>query len=364
MKIVVTGTRGIPNILGGVETHCEELFPRVVKEGDIEIVLIRRKCYVNDTLQSYQGIILDDITTPQLKAFEAIIHTFKAVFLARFKYHADILHVHAIGPALAIPFARLLGLKVVFTHHGFDYDREKWGKMAKLILRLGEYMGVKFANRIVSISSVITDKIKRDYHKENIDLIYNGVPSPHFIKDADYLNQLNIYPEKYIFAMGRFVPEKNFDDLIIAFSSLKKQGYQLVIAGDNMIEDSYSKSLKEKAKDAGVILTGFIKGKPLYSLLSHARGFVLPSSHEGLPISLLEAMSYGLPVIVSDIPANKAVGLPDECYFPVRDIGSLQEKMEKLVSDPVKTVEYKMDAYNWDTIAKQLVHVYRSMITV
>jgi hypothetical protein len=126
-KIVVTGTRGIPNILGGVETHCEELFPRIVQE-DFDVTVIRRKNYIRDNLNDFRGVHLIDVVTPQKKSFEAIIHTFKAILVVKFKYHADMIHIHAVGPALLTPFARLIGLKVVFTHHGADYEREKWGK--------------------------------------------------------------------------------------------------------------------------------------------------------------------------------------------------------------------------------------------
>ena len=138
MKVVVTGTRGIPNILGGVETHSEELFPRIAQKC-IDITIIRRKSYVHDSLQEYQGVKLTDIETPKRKSFEAIIHTFKAILKAK-SLHADIVHIHAIGPALLTPLARLLGMKVVFTHHGPDYDRDKWGKAAKVMLKTGEWM--------------------------------------------------------------------------------------------------------------------------------------------------------------------------------------------------------------------------------
>lgn len=153
MKVVVTGTRGIPNILGGVETHCEELFPRMVQK-DIDITIVRRKSYVHDSLAEYQGVKLVDITTPKKKSLEAVIHTFKAILKAR-SLHADIVHIHAIGPALLTPLARLLGMQVVFTHHGPDYDRDKWGVAAKTMLKLGERMGVMFANEVIVISEVI-----------------------------------------------------------------------------------------------------------------------------------------------------------------------------------------------------------------
>ena len=153
MKIVVTGTRGIPNIMGGVETHCEELFPRIAARG-YDVTVIRRKSYVHDTLHEWTGVKLVDVETPKKKSFEAIIHTFRAINKAK-KLGTDVLHIHAIGPALLVPYAKLLGMKVVFTHHGPDYDRDKWGFAAKTMLKLGESMGCKFADHVIVISDVI-----------------------------------------------------------------------------------------------------------------------------------------------------------------------------------------------------------------
>ena len=343
MKIVVIGTRGIPDILGGVETHCEELFPRIAKKN-VDITLIRRKSYIHDSLTEFQGVKLVDIETPKKKSFEAIIHTFKAILKAN-SLHADIVHIHAIGPALLTPLARLLGMKVVFTHHGPDYDRDKWGFAAKTMLRLGERMGCMFANEVIVISEVINDILVRKYGRKNCHLIYNGVPTPDKIDSIDYLSEVGVEPCKYVFAMGRFVPEKNF--------------HQLIRATD--FEDDYSKKLKSLAKENGVILTGFIKGTKLHELLTHARCFVLPSSHEGLPIALLEAMSYDLPVIVSNIPANLEVGLAFDCYFQTGNEKQLQEKLQKNLVQDFCPVHYFMDEYNWDRIAEQVVSVYRNM---
>ena len=357
MKIVVTGTRGIPNILGGVETHCEELFPLIASEK-YDVTIIRRTSYTLDTLTEYKGIKLIDIDMPKRKAFEAIIHTIKAILKAK-QLKADILHVHAIGPALAIPLARLLGLKVVFTHHGPDYNRERWGKIAKFMLRLGERIGAKYANEVIVISEVINTILKEKYNRTNAHLIHNGVPAPNFIYDTNYLDELGVSPNKYIFAMGRFVPEKHFHLLIEAFSSLKnKDGYRLVLAGDSNFNDGYSRELKVTARRKGVVLPGFIKGEKLQELLTHASAFVLPSSHEGLPISLLEAMSYDLPAIVSDIPANLEVGLPPESYFPVGNVEKLAEKLQKLIDEKPGKCVYSMDKYHWDIIAGQTMGVY------
>lgn len=357
MNIYVTGTRGIPNIMGGVETHCEELFPRIVHLGH-NVTVIRRKSYANDQYTLWNGVKLIDIETPKRKAFEAIIHTFKAILKAK-KEKAEILHIHAIGPALLTPLARVLGLKVVFTHHGPDYDRDKWGLVAKTILKLGERMGVIFANEVIVISNVINDIIIQKYGRKNCHLIYNGVPTPEFCESNEYFEELGIEKGKYILSMCRFVPEKNLHHLIEAFSKIDSKGIKLVLAGDTDFEDDYSKKLKIEARKNGVVLTGFIKGHKLHSLLSNARCFVLPSSHEGLPIALLEAMSYNLPVIVSDIPANLEVGLNKDDYFRCGFIEELAQKLQKNINEEKHSIQYDMKKYNWDSIALQVEKIYK-----
>lgn len=365
MKIIVTGTRGIPNIMGGVETHCEELFPRIASRG-FDVTVIRRTNYVKDDLTKWKGVKLVDVDSPKKKSFEAIIHTFRAINRAK-RLGADILHIHAIGPALLVPYAKMLGMKVVFTHHGPDYDRDKWGFAAKSMLKLGERMGCMFANEVIVISDVIRNLIKRKYNRtSHVHLIYNGVSQPEICDYPEYFNELGIEKGKYILGMCRFVPEKNLHHLISAYAQAKNEelkvqkdsGIKLVLAGDTDFEDDYSRGLKEMARKNGIILTGFIKGKKLHSLLTNCRAYCLPSSHEGLPIALLEAMSYGVKVVVSDIPANLEVGLQKDDYFPVGNVGVLAEKLKAVIEQPLQHIDYDMKKYDWEKIASQVADVY------
>lgn len=360
MKIAVTGLRGIPNILGGVETHCEELFTRLSEKG-YDISLFRRKSYTNDNLKEYKGVKLYDLRAPRKKSLEAVIHTLKAVLYARFALHADVIHIHAIGPGLLTGFARFLGLKTVVTHHGPDYERAKWGKLARFMLRLGERTAVKNADEVIVISNIINDIIKTKYKRYDAHLIYNGVARCEENLDRNILNEWDLTPKTYILTMGRFVPEKNFHQLINAFSSIDQDKYRLVIAGDADIEDNYSRNLKKLAKEKNVILTGLVKGARLQALLNYAVLFVLPSSYEGLPISLLEAMSFDLPVIVSDIAANREVHLDEKSYFSVGNELQLAEKINEFISNPVDRVVYNMEQYSWDAIAALTGEVYAKL---
>lgn len=365
MKIVVIGTRGIPDIQGGVETHCEELFPRIAVKG-YDITIIRRTPYINDAnrVSEFKGVKLVDVYAPRKKAFEAIVHSVLAVIKAK-RLGADIVHIHAIGPSIVAPIARMLRMKVVSTNHGPDYDRQKWGRLAKSMLKFGERMGAAYSNRVIVISTVIADILAKRYGRTEVDLIYNGVNRPAKSTSTDYISGLGLEPGNYVVALGRFVKEKGFHDLINAFNKYRvahpDSGLKLVIAGDADHEDSYSRELKNLAAESGTVLTGFIKGAPLNELMSHAALFAMPSYHEGLPIALLEAMSYDLDVIVSDIPANRLDCLAADDFFPAGDTEALAAKIADRASRGFSPRTYNLTSYNWDTIADSTAALYDSI---
>lgn len=297
------------------------------------------------------------------------------------KLKPDILHIHAIGPSLFVPLAQLLGMKVVVTNHGPDYKREKWPSPARVFLRFCERMGAKFADKIIAISGNISDDIKQKYGKEVVT-IPNGIEMPGHMETQDILKKYGLQRRKYVLAVGRFVPEKGFHDLMDAFEIASgtlcprndkgrgtKDDWKLVIVGKADHEDKYSRGLKEKAeKNKNIILTGFLTGRPLQEIYSHAGLFVLPSYYEGLPIVLLEAMSYGLSCIASDIPANRSVGLDDDRFFKPGDVNALAAKIEEFINKPFKEEERQRqiymitEQYDWGKIAEETLKVYKTVI--
>lgn len=362
MKIFVTGTRGIPEIQGGVETHCQELYPRVAAMGH-EVTVACRHPYVTHPADSYRGVRLLDIATPRRKSLEAIVHTWRALMAAR-RLRPDIVHIHAVGPALLTPLARLMGFKVVTTNHGPDYDRRKWGRLAKTVLRLGERMGARFSNRVIVISEVIASILADRYGRTDTDLVFNGVNTPQKATADDYVRQLGLEPGRYVVAIGRFVEEKGFHDLVEAWKRLAPaDGWRLAIAGDADHPDAYSARLKNDAAAAGVVLTGFIRGEKMRQLMSHAALFAMPSYHEGLPIALLEAMSYDLDVAVSDIPACRLDCLDaGSDFFHVGDVDALAALIRRKLDRPSTPRSYDLTPYNWDNIARQTVGIYESLM--
>ena len=365
MIIAVFGTRGFPNIQGGVERHCEKLYPLIAERGH-DVMVFARSPYVGKDIYNFKGVKIIPLYCPKSRFFETIFHTFYATLAAK-KARADIVHIHAVGPSLFAPLARLLGMKVIMTTQGPDYERKKWGFFAKAVLKLGEKLGCIFADRIISVTSVIADDIRKKYNKKSA-VIPNGVEIPNAVESRDTLVKFGIRKNGYILAVGRFVPEKGFDDLILAYKKSRFDGTKLVIAGDADHENEYSKKLKDSVMgDPNIILTGFLTGEPLEEIYSNAGLFVLPSYHEGLPFTLLEAMSYGLRCLASDIPANRCVKLNDNNYFGAGNIKALSDKIKQFIEKPLSDKESKEQIeilkkdYDWDIIAQKTLKIYEEL---
>jgi glycosyltransferase involved in cell wall biosynthesis len=366
LRVMMLGLRGFPDVQGGVETHAEHLAPLLVKLGcDLEVV-VRSPYQKADIGKQWCGVKFTRLWAPKSKGLEAVLHTFLGVLYAAIK-RPDILHIHAVGPALMTPLARFFGLKVVITHHGPDYNRQKWGFLARNILLLGEWLGMRYSNGRIVISNVIRDLVLRK-HTMHSELICNGVVMPELNVSDSYLEQFGLQKSKYILLVSRLVPEKRHLDLIKAFNSANLSGYKLVFVGSSDHPDEYVQSLIEaKNANPSIVLTGFQTGDTLRSLYTHAALFVLPSSHEGLSISLLEALSYGLPVVASNIPANLELGLNPVCYFELGKIDKLAELLKKNIYQPA-SVETRMDMrewvsshYNWRRVAERTYQEYRSV---
>jgi len=368
MRVAFLGLRGFPDVQGGVETHAEHLCPLLVELG-CEVDVIVRAPYQPESIgDEWKGIRFHRLWAPRSKGLEAILHTGLGVLYAGFVRRPDVLHVQAIGPALMVPLARLLGLRVVVTHHGPDYDRQKWGYFARLVLRLGERFGMRWSNDRIVISEVIRSLVKRK-HGWDSTLIPNGVVLPEMPDTMGALVAFGLDPGKYVLLVSRLVPEKRHLDLIEAFQHAALPGWKLAIVGASDHPDAYvRKVLDAAAATPGVVCTGLQTGLALRELYTHAGIFVLPSSHEGLPIAMLEALSYGLPVVASDIPANLEVGLSAEHYFPLGDVAALAAHMRDFAAQTL-TVEARESRrawvsgrFDWKDIARRTLEVYQTVV--
>lgn len=364
MKIAVVGLRGIPNIMGGIESHCQQIYPRIAGEG-VEVTVIGRSPYLEKRKTEYKGVSIVGLWAIQNKFLETFLHTFIAIIYSAVFIRPDVLHVHAIGPAIFTPFARLLGLKVVVTHHGADYDRQKWNALAKFILKTGEKMACLFANKVIVVGRSLTLELQNRFpkRKRNIIFIPNGTLANFGFDcvNSDLPKDLSVSSDSYILAVARLVPEKGLHDLIKAFNH-SEAPHKLVIVGDADHDDEYSRQIKNEASDK-VVIAGRRSGIELQSLYKFARVFVLPSYHEGHPIVALEAISAGTEVILSDIQPNLDIALQTDCYFKVGDVNSLTNKLNNLDELNLHVVQSEfLERYDWNAIAQKTKNQYASVL--
>ncbi len=301
------------------------------------------------------------VWSPGFSAFDAIIHTLFCVLYAAI-IRPRVVHIHAIGPALVAPLARLLGLRVVATHHGEDYRREKWGRLARVVLRIGEVMQAMAANEIICVSRSLTTRLTARYRR-HYTYIPNGVNEARPRKPSSILRELGLRPRGYILTVGRIVPEKRHDDLIEAFAVARLPDMKLVIVGAGETGSDHASNISQQAAThSNVIMAGFREGTDLSILYAHAACFVLPSSHEGMPIVLLEAMTHGCKLVVSDIEAHREFAFAEDAYHVVGDIGDLADKMKRNIRSPVTSGcdwNNQLRRYRWRLIARHVLDVLR-----
>lgn len=364
LHVIVLGLRGFPDVQGGVERHAEQLYPLLVQSG-CRIDVLSRASYMPSKLRHWRGVTFHRLWSPRIRGVEALLHSLIGVFYAGIM-RPDILHIHAIGPAIVTPLARVMGLRIIVTHHGPDYDREKWGRFARRLLRLGEKWGMSYAHQRIVISDVIRKLVFDKYRLDSV-VIPNGVSLPEKSNTTEALDNFSLTADRYILLVSRFVPEKRHLDLIEAFTRAGLPGWKLALVGEADRREPYCMKVQASAeRTPGVVITDYQSGKALHELYAHAGMFVLPSSHEGLPIALLEALSYGLPVLASAIPANLEVGLSDKHYFPLGDTNALAVALRRLARDGNDAQQrhgrqmWVEERYDWARIAARTLEVYRT----
>lgn len=354
MKISVLGTRGFPMIQGGVEKHCESLYPLFCDK--YQFTVYRRKPYVNSS-KTYPNIRFFDLPSTRIKGFEAVFHSLLATVSACFK-DAPVVHIHNIGPALFAPLLHLFGKKIVLTYHSPNYEHYKWGVVARSILKLSESIALACSDAIIFVNRFQMKKYTENIQKKSV-YIPNGIPNVTPTSSTAYISSLGLEPKKYIIGVGRITPEKGFDVLIKAFEKLNTD-YKLVIAGGIEAESGYGKKLKNLTKSNRVVFTGYVYGEKLNEIYSNAAVYVLSSLNEGFPLVLLEAMKYQLDVLVSDIPATHLVQLENLDYFEKGNTEELSKKLSLKLITPRKR-EYELSDFDWNIIVQQVADVYKQL---
>jgi glycosyltransferase involved in cell wall biosynthesis len=350
--------RGIPGVMGGVESHCEELLPRLAQRAPwLDIVAIGRKPYIGSEESSFRGVRVVPLWSPTRQSVETLVSSFLGVLHAR-RIGAKAVHIHAVASGLIAPLARALGMKVILTIHGADYQRAKWGRMARTVLRLGERLGVNHADAVICVAPSLTKHLQQCYPEraDRISFVPNGSPPlPAAGDEAQLLSSFGLKKGKFLLGVGRLEPGKGFELLIEAH---RKSGdkRKLVIVGGAHHEADYAAALKRSAGEQ-VIFTGMQPREVLAHLYRTASLFVLPSLHEGLPICALEAGSVGCPLLLSDIPGNRDLGLPDKHYFTSGDADALSHAL-RVPADSYSVAPGMFATFDWERIAAKTLAIY------
>lgn len=355
MKICAIGLRGIPDVMGGIETHCEQLYPRLAKLDDtLDITVIGRSGYAHPG--EFGGIRLVSVWAPRRKALETLVHTPLSILYARLFLHPDVIHLHAIGPGFFAPFARLLGFRVVATHHAQDYDRPKWSGFGKRFLKTGEWMIAKFADEVVCVSSQIEDAMAERYpqRRDHYVTIRNGAPAADLDERPGILESLGVSPERYILCVGRLDPTKRFHEAVEAFLRARPPGMKLVVVGDALGDTAYAAKLKAMASD-DVIFAGARSAAEVRALYRRAALFLHPSGMEGFAIVVLEALAANVPILVSDIAPHIEVGMDAANYYPVGNIPALADALAqgRYTRQRCSRRAAILEENDWETVARR-----------
>lgn len=369
MKIAMIGHKRIPSREGGVEIVVEELSTRLAKKG-YRVEAYNRsgyhvsgKEYGASRKKYYNDIRIIIVPTFRNGKLNAIVYSVLATLRALFGGY-DVIHYHAEGPCATLFIPKLLGIRVVATIHGLDWQRAKWGNFASEVLKFGERMAAKYADEVIVLSENVRQYFLEVYGRET-RFIPNGIIRPEIKKANLICEKYGVGKDEYILFLARLVPEKGLHYLIEAFEKIETEK-KLIIAGGSSHSVDYMKKIEEMAsKDKRIIMTGFIQGRLLEELYSNAFLFVLPSDIEGMALSLLEAMSYGNCCLVSNINENMEVIEDKAVSFRKSDVSDLREKLKELLTHPEKVRRYQHESadficnkYNWESVVEQTEHLY------
>jgi len=363
MKIAMIGQKGIPATYGGIERHVEEIGARLASKGHDVTVYCR--FYYTKVKDRYRGVRLIRLPSVRTKHFDTPTHCAISTVDSLFRGY-DIVHFHALGPSLFSFLPRIVGAKTVVTVHGLDWQREKWGPAASWILKRCEYPAIHFPSRTVVVSRTL-QKYFLDKYKVETTVIPNGTNVP-TSRALSKLKKVGLDPGSYVLFVGRLVPEKGCHYLVEAFEKLQTNT-KLVVAGGSSFSSEYVDELKRHASDR-VIFLDYVYADTLEELWSNALIVVQPSTLEGLSISLLEALSYGRCVLVSDIPENLEVVEDCAPSFRSKDVEDLKSKLETLIKSPELLAGYEKKAkrhilskFTWDRVTSSLESLYLELLS-
>ena len=365
LRIAMFGQKHVNSREGGVEIVVHELASRMSEIGHEVVCFDRSSHHVAgseyDSDCNQHSFKVKNVLTINKKGLAAMTSSISAAICSALgKY--DVVHIHAEGPAAMCWLPKIFGKKVVVTIHGLDWERSKWGGLATKYIKFGEKTAVKRADEIIVLSDSVKKYFEDTYNRKTV-YIPNGVSKPVIRPAKEIRDRWGLEKDSYILYLGRIVPEKGLLYLIEAWKRVQTSK-KLVIAGGSSDTEDFFNEVKSKASES-VIFTGFQQGRVLEELFSNAYVYTLPSDLEGMPLSLLEAMSYGNCCVTSDIPECAEVISNKGILFKKGNIESLTDTLQKVLDNPEVVDSYKNQAsdyicqrYNWDTVVKRTLEIY------
>lgn len=373
VRVAMIGQKGVPATFGGIEHHVEQIGQLLATRDDMEVTVYCRRSYRQHAGDNYAGMRL--VYTPTLgsKHFDAISHSVTSTVHAMVT-GSDVIHYHALGPGLVAPLARYFSrAKVVLTVHGLDQERAKWKGLASAVLDVAHRMSGRVPNRVVTVSLALTRHYEARF---DCDPTYvpNGVPEPRPGPLPERLREeFGIEPGRYVLFVGRIVPEKR-PDLLLQALELLPHDVKLLVVGGSSFSDDYVALLREAAdRDPRVVMPGFLYKDELAGVYANAAVFVQPSDLEGLPLTLLEAASYGIPILASRIEPH--LEILDGCLcgahrtFAVGDVAALSSALGEMLDDREalgRAAESEAASlvapYTWTGAAAELADIYRTLV--
>jgi glycosyltransferase involved in cell wall biosynthesis len=368
LRIAMIGARGAPASFGGIERHVEELGARLVRRGH-DVTASCHPNYCRAGLRRHRGMHLRPTPTVGTKHLDAIVHSGLSG-LGAMAASFDVLHYHAIGPGMVAVLPRCLSqARVVLTVHGRDDERAKWGRGARAVLATAGWLSARIPDATIVVGRHL-ERYYRDAHGRQAVCVPNGVEAGQLRPADGTLARLGLRPGRYLLFVGRLVPEKAPDQLLDAYRRLPGH-HRLILAGDSSFTDRYTTRLRELAgRNPRVALPGYVHGAELQELYSNAAAFVLPSLLEGLPLTPLEAASFGLSVVASSIPPHLEMrgrgGAGRRLYRP-GDTDELRAALGTAVPAAERagaTVlrDQVLRTYCWDDAARRTEAVYRAVL--
>jgi glycosyltransferase involved in cell wall biosynthesis len=372
MHIAMIGQKGIPTRFGGIERHVEALAVRLGAAGH-RVTVFSRGWYAPARAEFSKGVRVVVTPTIATKHLDAIVHTFTSTVRA-IRDGVDIIHYHGVGPSLLAWIPRIFAprIRVVATFHCIDRHHQKWNVFARFALGLGERAACSFAHETIAVSRTLQSYCDNSF-SVHTRYIPNGISEPTDAGD-DLLAGFGLAKGQYIAMVSRLVKHKGVHYLIDAFKELKAMGAtggkKLAIVGDTAFTDEYVAECKALAgNDPDIVFTGYQNGDRLHQIFANAYAVVHPSESEGLPIAVLEAMSYGKAVLASDIPEIMEVTRIHGLAFRSGSVKDLVRKLRHLLANPELAVqkgaeakEFVLRDYQWDDIVAETETLYLQLL--